>query len=405
MHLSDRLSVLPASPIRKLVPLAVAAKSRGITVYHLNIGDPDIKTPQVMLDVLRNWHIETISYGQSQGNPDFLAALASYYRTIGFPFVGPGQIQATSGGSEAISLALFSVCNPGDDVIVFEPFYANYNSYAVVNGVRLVPVPTSIADGFHLPARATVEAAITPNTRAILICTPNNPTGTVYTKDEMDMLVDIAVTRNLYLLSDEVYREFTYDGKHQVSLLSYMEAHPDRLVVLDSLSKRYSLCGARLGAVISLNPDLMAGILKIAQGRLSSGTVDQTMAAKLTDVPASYMDAVHEEYEKRRDLLYRELKKIPGVTVPKPEGAFYAIVGLPVADAEDFCRFLLTDFSDHGETVMLAPAAGFYATPGRGKNEVRIAYVLNCDAIKRSAELIAKALEAYAALDAHRITA
>lgn len=377
------------------MPFALAAKKRGTTVYHLNIGDPDIKTPEVMLDVLRTWDRNPISYDLSQGNAAFVAALCTYYQRIGYPWVDQSVIQVTTGGSEAISMALFAVADPGDEILVFEPFYANYNSYAVVNGVTLVPVATSIADGFHLPDRAVIEGAITKKTKAILICTPNNPTGTVYGKAEMDMLVDIAQRRGLYILSDEVYREFCYDGTAQVSLLSYMDALPDRLIVLDSLSKRYSLCGARLGALISRNPDIMAGVLRIAQGRLSSGLIDQTMAAKLTEVPDSYLTAVHDEYEHRRDVLYALLSEIPGVSLPKPEGAFYAVVGLPVEDAEDFCRYLLTDFSDNGETVMLAPAAGFYATPGRGKNEVRIAYVLNETALRRSVELIGKALTAY----------
>lgn len=293
-------------------------------------------------------------------------------------------------------MALFAVCNPGDEVIVFEPFYANYNTYATVNAVKLVPVGTELSSGFHLPDKKTIEASITPKTKAMLICTPNNPTGTVYTKDEMDMLVSLAKERNLYLLSDEVYREFCYNGKHQVSLFSYMEVIPQQAIVLDSLSKRYSLCGARVGCLVSLNEDIMAGVLRIAQGRLSSGLIDQTMASKLKDVPQSYTDAVQKEYQERRDVLFQELSAIEGIQLPpKPEGAFYVIVGLPVLNAEDFCTFLLTTFRDNNETVMLAPAAGFYATPNSGANEVRIAYVLNVDAIKRSVEILKKALKQY----------
>lgn len=293
-------------------------------------------------------------------------------------------------------MALFAVCSPGDEVIVFEPFYANYNTYAAVNGVRLMPVSTELANGFHLPDRKIIEKAITPKTKAILICTPNNPTGTVYTQQEMDMLVELAKDKGLFLLSDEVYREFCYDGKRQVSLFSYMEAIPQQAIVLDSLSKRYSLCGARIGCLVSLNTDVMAGVLRIAQGRLSSGLIDQAVASKLNDVPQSYTDAVQEEYQKRRDVLFQELSAIEGVQLPpKPEGAFYAIVGLPVLNAEDFCTFLLTTFRDNNETVMLAPAAGFYATPNQGNNEVRIAYVLNIDAIRRSVEILKKALGEY----------
>lgn len=402
ISISDRLTQVPASPIRKLAPFAVEAKKQGVHVYHFNIGDPDIKTPEVMLNVLKTWDRNPISYGQSQGEPIFLDALVKYYQTIGFPFIASHHLQITSGGSEAISMALFAVANPGDEVIIFEPLYANYNSYAVINGVSLVPVETKIENGFHLPDKKTIEEKITAKTKAILICTPNNPTGTVYTQKEMEMLVALAQKHNLFILSDEVYREFVYDGRSQVSLLSYMEKLPKQTIVLDSLSKRYSLCGARLGAIITLNEEVLAGVLRIAQGRLSAGLVDQAMAAKLNEVPSSYFKEVHDEYEKRRDLLYKGLKTIPDVVVAKPEGAFYAIVGLPVTDSEDFCKYLLTDFRDNNETIMLAPAAGFYASTSLstgappGKNEVRIAYVLNCAAIKRSIEILKKALSAYA---------
>lgn len=395
VSVSPRLRSVPSSPIRKLVPFAVAAKKEGVHVYHLNIGDPDIKTPQVMLDVLKNWDKNPIGYDQSQGNPEFLEALIWYYHRLGFTFVSPKHIQVTNGGSEAISMALFAVCEPGDEVLTFEPLYTNYNSYAVVNGVTLKGILTSSDTGFHLPDRSVVEAAVTPKTKAILICNPNNPTGTVYTEEEVRMLVDIAKDHGLFLLSDEVYREYTYDGRKHVSLLKFMSEIPDRAIVLDSMSKRYSLCGVRLGALVTLNDDVLKGILAIAQGRLSSGLVDQAIAAKLTQVPDSYLAEVYDEYVSRRDVLYEGLKNIPGVVIPKPEGAFYTIVGLPVTDSERFCQWLLTDFRDNNETLMIAPAAGFYATPGMGKNEVRIAYVLNVTAIRRCVELLAKALEAY----------
>jgi len=392
---SKRLKVVPASPIRKLVPYAVAAKKQGVHVYHLNIGDPDIKTPEVMIDVLRNWDKNPIAYDQSQGNPNFLESLKTYYHRLGHTFIDVPYMQVTNGGSEAISMAFFAICNPGEEVLVFEPLYANYNSYAVVNGVTLVAIPTTIKDGFHLPPKEVIEKKITPKTRAILICNPNNPTGTVYTQDEVEMLVSIAKKHNLFLLSDEVYREYTYDGVEQVSLLSYMQDIPNQAIVLDSLSKRYSLCGARLGMLVSLNPDVMAGVLRIAQGRLSSGYIDQTVAATLSEVPDSYIESVQKEYKKRRDVLYDGLRSIPGVVVSKPEGAFYTIVGLPVTDAEDFCKWLLTDFRDNNETIMIAPASGFYATAGKGRNEVRIAYVLNVKAIARSIELLKEALKQY----------
>ncbi len=398
---SQRLLEVPASPIRKLVPLATAAKKEGVKVYHLNIGDPDIETPPPMMKVLSDWKANPIGYSQSQGEPVFLEALKTYYHKLGATFLDIPNIQVTSGGSEGISYAMFATCESGDEVIVFEPFYANYNGYAVVNGVKLVPIKTSIEQGFHLPSAAEIEKHITAKTKAILICTPNNPTGTVYTKDEMDMLVSLVKKHGLFLLSDEVYREYAYDGKKQTSLLGYMQEIPSQAIVLDSMSKRYNLCGVRLGVLLSLNADIMAGVLRISQGRLSCGIIDQSIAAKLTDVSEDWMRKTHDEWEKRRDVLYEGLKNIPGVTIPRPEGAFYTIVGLPVSDSEDFARWLLTDFRDPSassgqpETVMVAPAAGFYATKGLGKNEVRIAYVINTRDLARCVELLQKALIAY----------
>lgn len=377
------------------MPFAAAAKKAGVTVYHLNIGDPDIETPDVMLDVLRTWKENPIRYGQSQGEPAFLEALLSYYHTLGYRFLSTEHLQATSGGSEAIAMAMFAVADLGEEILTFEPLYTNYNSYAAINGIRLIPVSTDIKTGFHLPPRKAIERTITKKTKAILYCNPNNPTGTVYTQDEVETLVAIAKQYGLFLLSDEVYREYVFDGKKQVSLLSYMKNIPRQAIVLDSMSKRYSLCGARLGALVSLSDDVMAGVLRIAQGRLSAGLVDQAMAAKLTGVPDSYIRGVQKEYAKRRDVLYEGLRSVSGVTIPKPEGAFYTIVGLPVKDAEHFCQWLLTDFRDSGETVMLAPAAGFYATPGRGTNEVRIAYVLSVPKLRRCVEILRSALRSY----------
>lgn len=392
---SDRLLEVPASPIRKLVPFATAAKKEGVKVYHLNIGDPDIKTPEVMIDVLKNWSDNPIAYGQSQGQPKFLESLVSYYHKLSYSYIKTNNIQVTTGGSEGISMALFALCEPGEEVITFEPYYANYNSYSTINGVKIVPVLTTGETGFHLPERSEIESKITNKTKAILICNPSNPTGTVYTKEEMEMLVSVCVKNNLFLVSDEVYREFVYDGKKYFSILEYMEKYPQQMVLLDSLSKRYSLCGARLGMIVSLNKDLMDGVLRMAQGRLSSGYIDQAMAEKLTEVDDSYFKAVHKEYQTRRDVLYEGLKSIPGVYLEKPEGAFYTIVKLPVKDSEDFCQWLLTDFRHNNETVMVAPAAGFYGTKGMGKNEVRIAYVLNCDDLKKAIEILRRALVKY----------
>ncbi|OGG34682.1 hypothetical protein A2363_04065 [Candidatus Gottesmanbacteria bacterium RIFOXYB1_FULL_47_11] len=395
LHASSRLSTVPASPIRKLVPFALAAKKRGVKVYHFNIGDPDVHTPAVMMEVLRRWKTNPIGYAHSQGEVPLLSALEHYYSGLGFDFIKSHDIQITTGGSEAISWALFATCNAGDEVIVFEPLYANYNSYATVHGITLVPILTTAANGFHLPPVRVIEKKITNKTKAILYCNPNNPTGTVYTRDEVAMLVRLAKKHSLFLLSDEVYREYTYDGRKQVSLLRYMNDIPRHAIMLDSLSKRYSVCGLRVGALVSKNTAIMEGVLRIGQGRLSAGLVDQAVASALTDVPKSYLTGIQKEFEKRRTILYEGLRKIPGVTIPKPEGAFYAIVGLPVADAEHFCQWLLTDFADHKETVMLAPAAGFYATPGCGKNEVRIAYVLSTESIKRCVKILSLALKKY----------
>lgn len=392
---SKRLISVPASPIRKLVPYAMEAKRQGIKVLHLNIGDPDIKTPGVMIDVLNKWTENPIRYGQSQGEGKFIDALVSYYNGLGYGFIDGKNIQVTTGGSEAISMAFFAVCQPGEEVITFEPYYANYNSYATINGVKIVPVLTKGETGFHLPERQVIEEKITKKTKAIIICNPNNPTGTVYTRAEMEMLVSICEKNNLFLISDEVYREFVYDGKKHVSILEFMKKYPDNMILLDSLSKRYSLCGARLGMFVSLNEDLISGVLRIAQGRLSSGLIDQEMASKLTEVGPNYFKEVHKEYQTRRDVLYNGLKSIPGVFLEKPEGAFYTIVKLPVTDTEDFCQWLLSKFVYEKSTVMIAPAPGFYGTKGRGKNEVRIAYVLNTRDLEKAIEILRRALVEY----------
>ena len=336
MTVSQRLLNIPASAIRKLVPLAVAAKKEGARVYHLNIGDPDIETPEVMLSVLKNWTKKTISYDQSQGNPELIKSLLWYYHGLNFKFIKEEHVQVTLGGSEGIFMSMFASMNPGEEIIVFEPFFTTYNSYAVVAGVKIVPVLTTSKNGFHLPSKKEIEKKITKKTRAILYCSPNNPTGTVYTYEEVKMLVDIAKKHKLFLIADEVYREFCYEDLQQVSLLSFMQEIPEQSILLDSLSKRYSLCGARLGIFISLNKNVMEGVLKIAQQRLSAGFIDQAVAKKLTHVPKSYFQKVHDEYEARRNVVYEGLKDIPGVTIPKPEGAFYVIVGLPIKTANIF---------------------------------------------------------------------
>jgi aspartate aminotransferase len=395
MKTSQRLLKIPTSPIRKLTPYAQQAKAAGVNVYHLNIGDPDTLTPEPMLEVLHAWKQNPITYAHSQGHQPFLNALKMYYHHLGHSFVETQDIQITTGASEAISFALFATCEANDEVLVFEPFYSNYQVYASLHHVKLVPIPTELRTGFHLPDEKTIASYITPKTRAILICTPNNPTGTVLTAEEMTRLVAICKQHQLFLLSDEAYREFTYDNKKQTSLLSFMQEIPELAILIDSMSKRYNLCGARLGMLVSLNQSLLQGILQIAQGRLSSGLIDQTMAAALNQLPLDYLEQMKNEYQQRRDVLYAGLKQIPGLVVTKPEGAFYFIAQLPVADAEDFCRWLLTDFRDQNETIMLTPAAGFYATPGLGKSEVRIAYVLKCEHLKRCVQLLQRAIHLY----------
>lgn len=392
---SKRIHNLPVSAVRKLTPFAKQAKRDGVKVYHLNIGDPDIKTPKVMLDVLRNWKLETIRYAQSQGEPELLSALSDYYHKLGFPQINEENTVITVGGSEAVGMSLFAVAGPGDEVLVFEPFYSNYSSCTHLCNVKLVPVPTSIKNGFHLPAKKEIERKITKKTKAILFCSPNNPTGTVYTSQELQTLVTIAKERGLFLISDEVYREFVFDGKKHASILEFLNQIPKQIILLDSLSKRFSLCGARIGILSSLNEEVIKGVIKIAQGRLSGGLIDQLMASKLIEVPRSYTTKVTKEYQKRRDVVYKGLSKIKGVFLTKPEGAFYTMVSLPLRDAEKFAVFLLTDFRLNNETVMLAPGAGFYQTPGRGLNEVRIAYVLKIEELQKCIKIISAALSAY----------
>lgn len=395
---SDRLLKVPASPIRKLVPFAVEAEKKGAKILYFNIGDPDIEAPSVMINVLKNWKHNPIPYSRSHGDPVLLKSLVSYYHSIGGSFIKEENILVTTGGSEAISIALFSIANSGEEVIVFEPYYTNYNSYAAVNEIKLVPVLTRGETGFHLPDKNTIEKKITKKTKAILVCNPNNPTGTAYTKKEMEMLVSICVKHNLFFVVDEVYREFIYEEKKHNSILSYMKKFPDKMIMLDSLSKRYSLCGARLGMLVSLNKDIMDGALRIAQGRLSAGFIDQKIAENLTRVTQGYFDKNRQEYQERRDVLYNGLKNLPGVYLKKPEGAFYMIVKLPVKNSEDFCKWLLTDFRYKNKTAFFAPAEGFYGTWGLGKDEIRIAYVLNKKLMQEAAEILRRALEEYSSL-------
>ncbi|HEX5044265.1 MAG TPA: pyridoxal phosphate-dependent aminotransferase [Candidatus Polarisedimenticolaceae bacterium] len=392
-RLSDRARRMPASPIRRLAPHAVAARRAGKIVHALNIGQPDIPTPREVMERLRAYPEANVPYGPSQGLPEFLEALRTYYGRLGLR-LSQEELFVTTGGSEAILFVVAALCDPGDQVLVFEPFYANYAGFSSLVGVEAVGITTRAEDGYHLPPRAAIEAAIGPRTRAILVCSPNNPTGTVYTDEEMELLADVCAGHDLWLVSDEVYREFAYDGltHHSALLLSGIR---DRVVVVDSLSKRASLCGARVGNVVCRNPDLMGAILKMGQARLCPPTVEQWAATAYVDVPPSYIEGVIAQYTRRRDVVWHALRETPGVTVHRPEGAFYVCARLPVDDAERFAIWLLSDFDLGGETVIFSPAEGFYVTPGLGRDEARIAYVLESVKMARCMEILTSALRAY----------
>jgi aspartate aminotransferase len=392
--LSERARAMPASPIRKLMPLADEAKKRGTHVYHLNIGQPDLETPEVMRRRLKELSDKVYAYTPSGGTPEYLVTLQEYYRGIGVE-LSLGQIIATTGGSEAILFAMMACGNAGDDAIVVEPFYTNYSAFATMAGVRLVPLTSRGEDGFHLPARKHWEKALTPRTRMVVLCNPNNPTGTVYTPEELAMVAGFCKDRGLFLISDEVYREFVYDGRTSKSALT-VPGVEDHVIVVDSLSKRYSACGVRLGCLVTRNADVHQAAMKMAQGRLSAPGLAQVVAVGARDVGPEYTRGVVVEYQKRRDILFEGLSAIPGVFLRKPEGAFYFVARLPVNDSEDFASWLLTDYQKDGATVMVAPAPGFYATPGLGTNEVRIAYVLKAADLRASIAILAAALPAYA---------
>jgi len=393
VNLSSRAAGMPSSPIRRLAPLASAARAAGKTVYGLNIGQPDIPTPREVLDRLRSFRQDNVPYGPSEGLPEMLDVLHAYYRGLGLD-VERSHLFVTTGGSEAILFVLASVSDPGDEVLAFEPFYTNYAGFSGLLGVRLVPVTTDPSTGYHLPPRAVIEARLSERTRAILICSPNNPTGTVYTAEELDLLADICRDRGLFLIADEVYREFTYDGRAHRSALS-LPGLDDRVVVVDSLSKRLSVCGIRVGCIVTRNRDLLSAVLRCGQARLCPPTLGQYAALAMADVPASYMQRVVREYQARRDTIFEALTSTPGVALRRPEGAFYVCASLPVDDAARFAEFLLQDFDLDGETVMIAPADGFYATPGLGRHEARLAYVLEVEALHRAMRAFSAALQAY----------
>jgi aspartate aminotransferase len=392
--ISHRGQIMPASPIRKLVPYAEAAKKKGVRVYHLNIGQPDIETPASALDAVRNFHFKVLEYSHSGGMESYRRKLVKYYASKGID-INYHQIIITTGGSEAILFGFLGCLDPGDEVIIPEPFYANYNGFAVEAGVKVVPVTSYIDSGFSLPSAEAFEKAVTKKTRAIMICNPNNPTGYLYSLEEWETLRQLALKYNLYLFSDEAYREFCYEGSHFSAM--QLEGMDQHVVLMDTISKRYSACGGRIGAFITRNKGLHDIVMKFAQARLSPPTFAQILGEAAVDLPEDYFETTREEYRKRRDLLVRRLNEMPGVFCPNPGGAFYAMATLPVPDADVFCQWLLESFSYKGETVMLAPASGFYGSPGLGLNEVRLAYVLNQDSIASAMDVLQAALEAYPA--------
>ncbi len=392
-NISHKGQAMPESPIRKLVPFAEAAIKEGKKIYQLNIGQPDIKTPEKALNAVKGNDIEVLSYSHSAGFESYRNKLAGYYRKHDID-LSASDLIITTGGSEALLFAMGSICDAGDEVIIPEPFYANYNGFATASGVRVVPVESRIEENFALPPISDFEKLISPKTKAILICNPGNPTGYLYTKEEIEQLAAIAKKHDLFLIADEVYREFAYDGARHHSIMSIpgLEKHA---VMIDSVSKRYSMCGARIGCLASKNPEVISTAMKFAQARLSPPTFAQIAAEAAIDTPEGYFEEVIREYTKRRDILVEGLQRIDGVSVAKPRGAFYCIAALPVRDAEDFAKWLLQDFDLDKETVMVAPAAGFYSTPGSGLNQVRIAYVLKEEDLRRSIQILQAALKAY----------
>ncbi|WP_188369525.1 pyridoxal phosphate-dependent aminotransferase [Muriicola marianensis] len=391
--ISKKGQAMPESPIRKLVPFAEEAKERGVDVIHLNIGQPDIKTPQVALDAVRNNDVEVLSYSRTEGTDQYRKKVAAYYAKHDVK-VSHKDIIVTTGGSEALAFVMGSIADAGDEVIIPEPFYANYNGFAVAAGVKVVPIVSDIEDNFALPPIEEFEKSITPRTRAILICNPGNPTGYLYTKEEIKKLSALVKKHDLFLVADEVYREFAYDGLQHYSILQEpgLEEHS---IVVDSVSKRYSMCGARIGFLVTRNRAVITTALKFAQARLSPPTYAQIASEAALETPQSYFDEVIEEYTERRNILLRELSRIEGIRVARPQGAFYCMVELPVKDADEFAQWLLEKFQLDGQTVMVAPAGGFYATEGLGKNQIRIAYVLEKDRLIRAVDILKEALKQY----------
>lgn len=391
--ISHKALAMPASPIRKLVPFAEAAKKKGVKIYHLNIGQPDIETPEVFRNAIKTTDMPIVEYSHSAGNESYRKKLCNYYKEYNIN-IDHNEVIITCGGSEAIEFAMLTCFNPGDEVIIPEPFYANYNGFSRAADVVVKPIRSYINTGFALPSVAEFEKAITPKTKGIMICNPGNPTGYLYTKAELEALREVVKKHDLFLLSDEVYREFCYDNKEYVSVM-HLSGIENNVILLDSISKRYSACGARIGAIISKNKEVMSAALKFAQARLSPPSYGQLGAEAALDTPKSYFEGVKKEYVARRDYLIDSLNKMKGVFCPKPSGAFYCIAKLPIDDADKFCQWLLEEFSYNSQTVMLAPATGFYSTPGAGTNEVRIAYVLKIEDLKNAMLCLEEALKTY----------
>ncbi|ASG68639.1 aspartate aminotransferase [Francisella halioticida] len=393
MQLSKRVQAMQASPVRKLVPYATQAEKEGRKVYHLNIGQPDIKTPHEFMDAIRDYDEETIAYSIASGEPSLIKAISKYYKRFDMDFT-ENEILITNGGSEALIFAAIATCNAGDEILVPEPFYTNYNGFTTAVDVAIKPITTKAEEGFHLPSKEEILTCVTDRTRAIMISNPGNPTGVVYTKEELEVLAEVAKEKDLFIISDEVYREFTYDGLTCTSF-GNIKSVENRVIIVDSVSKRYSACGARIGSLCSKNKDFIAQVTKLCQTRLCAPTLEQIGSAALYEVSEDYLKEVNKEYQKRRDVTFAALSKMENVICEKPTGAFYVIAKLPIDDAEKFALWLLTDFEDNKETVMISPATDFYATKELGKDEVRIAYILEEKLLKRALELFEKAIKAY----------
>ena len=394
MKFSSKIQKCGLSPMRKFHPYAQAAKARGINIYHLNIGQPDVETPEAFFEAVRNFSQPVLEYAPSPGVPELIDAIQKYYADLDMPFA-KDEILITAGGSEALSIVMQCILDDGDEIMIPEPFYPNYNTMVHLCGATITPIPTCPEEGYHYADRSKIEALINENTRAIMVTNPGNPTGVVITYEEMEMLVDVAKKHNLFLIGDEAYREFVYGGEALQSFGEFADAAPDNIIVVDTVSKRFSACGARIGCIITKNHELLGQAMKCCQARLSVATLDQVASANLYNVGPEYFAAVREEYKKRRDTLCSKLAEIPGVVFEIPGGAFYVMAALPVDDTDKFQQWLLEEFDDNGETVMFAPAAPMYATPGKGGNEIRMAYVIESEKLARAMEILKKGIEVY----------